>query len=383
MPDLPDFETLRLIGRDEALVRNARLALDAFEREGADANVLNAAAAAMVDDLVGDVAVVLQGMYLDGAAGDALKRLVFDRYQILAKPAAPAGVDLSFETTIATTAPFVIDSATTVRTSDGTKFRPSENVVFPAASTGPVVVRALSILSGADQQVRADTVTQIDTPPVGAPTDLTVTNPLASSGAADAESDTSLRRRGKLFWAAARRGTVGALEFGALTTAGVDTATAFEVLDALGRPAKITQIIVTDIFTISLAELDTEPATYAVQSAALADLVQAALQEYRAGGMPVEVYVAETIIQPIVLALGFRAGADTVAATLGARSAAVTHTNTLSPGVAFLPDAVLEAVIGVPGIDSSTTTLITPSGPVTPTPLQVIRTSLETVRAVV
>jgi len=47
MGDFPNFQDLFRVGRDEALVRNGKLTKASIEREGGDANILNAAAAAV------------------------------------------------------------------------------------------------------------------------------------------------------------------------------------------------------------------------------------------------------------------------------------------------------------------------------------------------
>ena len=49
MPNFPTFDALFRAGRDEVLTRNAKISREAVEREGMDANILVAAAAAIGD----------------------------------------------------------------------------------------------------------------------------------------------------------------------------------------------------------------------------------------------------------------------------------------------------------------------------------------------
>ena len=83
--DLPDFNTLFRIGKTEALVRNGRLSSSEIDRKGSDLNILFAAAAAMGDECVGQLAKVRADLYVGTARSDALDRLVTDTYPDLVR----------------------------------------------------------------------------------------------------------------------------------------------------------------------------------------------------------------------------------------------------------------------------------------------------------
>ena len=226
----PTFDTLWRIFRDEVLARNEKLALDAVERDGADANALGASACAVGDEVIGQLANTAAALWLDSSEKDDLARLVFDRYALVRKQAGVALGSVEFSTTVAALASFTIPAGAVLQTADGIKFLVITAVLFPIGSSGPVVARVRSSVAGMAQQAGAGTITSIVSAITGAPSDLAVTNTLATAGADDAESDGALRDRARQFWTAARRGTGPALEAGALAIPGVRKATAIEAI---------------------------------------------------------------------------------------------------------------------------------------------------------
>ena len=382
MADLPSFSDLFGIARDEALARNPRLTRDAIEREGSDVNAVVAAGVAASDEVVGQLADVAASLFLDTATDTALDRWVFDRFGLSRKPASASFGSVNFSTTALNPGAFSIPLGTRVGTQDGLQFVTTAATTFLAASVGPVTVPVRSSLAGASQQAQANTITSILTSIVGQPADLVVNNPLATAGADDEESDDSLRTRARGFFTTARRGTIAAIRQAALGVPGVRTATAFEVLDAFGRPAKVTQLIVADAFTDLLVGVSPTPASYQTQSQVLADTVFAALDDVRAAGIYVQVSVASVVMQPIQLALRFQAGADVEQAAYLARVAVVNTTNQLSPGSPLRVSALIAALQLVPGLFVTGLEIVSPAGDVIPLSLQVLRTTLGLVAAI-
>lgn len=382
MPDLPQWDDLFRIARDEALTRNGRISRAAIERPGMDANILVAACAAIGDEIVGQLASLEAAIFLDSATGQALDRLVYDRYGLVRKPAAASLGTVTFTTDVATGTAFSIPVGVTLQTADGIQFTTTEAVIFPNASTGPVYCAVRSVLAGPDQNVGIGTLTSLVSTIVSQPTDLHVTNALATTGGDAAETDDSLRDRARRFFTTARRGTIGAIEEAALGVGGVQKAVAFEILDSLGRPARVVQLVVADAFTEQFADFSVTPPLYQTQSQLLSSLVFNALADVRAAGIYVKVYVANVVLQPWQLALSFRAGVDVNAAALAARAAIVNYTNALEPGAPINIQDALAALALVPGLAASGGNIISPAGDVVATPLQVIRTSLALVTAV-
>ena len=379
--DFPSQADLQRVARDEIMAKNARLRRDAIERDGTDANAIVAALAGVGDEVVLHLARVCAGQFLDSARGQDLRRLVFDRYGISAKSASPSFGSISFSSSTASVAAFNIPSGTRVQTNDGRQFITTTDVVYPSGSVGPVVVAARSAQAGSSQQASAGAITAIVSTLIGAPPTIAVTNPLATSGADDGEDEDSLRSRAKAFWSTARRGTLAAIKEAALAVPGVKTAAAFEGLDELGRPAMRVQLVVTDAFTEALVTSDAIPA-YEAQSQVFGDAVFAALSDVRAAGVFVTVTVAQVILQSVQLALSFDTEADVDVSALRARAATVQYVNNLPPGEALDPAGIIENLRLVPGLVVTGSEVVSPAGPVIPSSLQALRTTLKMVSTV-
>lgn len=375
MADFPTFEDLFRIGRDEILTRNRQLTREVVEREGTDANAFVASAAAVGDELVGQLTRVTKGLFLDSAEKDCLDRLIFDRFGLLRKAASPAWVSVAFATATPAVAPFSIPAGTQLATIDGRRFVTTVDAAYPAGSVGPVLVAARSAQAGFAQQVGANTLNTIAGSITGAPGDLTVTNPLASAGAADEEDDDSYRARARLVFETARRGTLAAIRAAALHVPGVQTATAFEVLDEFGRPAKTLQLVISDRFTDALVGQVTPP-LYATQSALLAAQVFQALEDTRAGGIYVDVRIGQVVLQSVQLGLRFRAGVNVDVVAFQARTRIVNVINSLAPGSSLIIEDLISALRMVPGLLVTGDEILSPAGDVVAESLQVLRTTL-------
>lgn len=380
-PDLPDFNSLFRVGRDEMLIRQARFTRAVIEREGTDVNVLLAAATAGTDEAVGGLTQVAASLFLDSAQAEELDRLVFDRFGLTRKSAALALGSVVFTTTAPTLSGFTIPVGTLLSTADGLQFETSVAASFPVASTGPITVAVRSALAGIGQQAKQGTITSIVSQITGSPADLVVTNTVATAGADDEETDDSLRARARGFFPTVRRGTLSALEQAALAVPGVRTAKAIEVLDGLGRPARFVVLVITDAFTSVLASLFPTPAAYETQSQTLAQTVFNSLSETRAAGIFIQVVVAVIVLQPITLRLVFIAGVNVDDVAIQARVAAVNYVNNLRPGEVLSVSNLTDALRTVSGLLVTGVEVLSPLGNVVPKPLEAIRTSVELVAA--
>lgn len=376
MPDLPTFADLFRVGRDEALSRNSKLTLAVLDRAGTDANVLVAAAAAVGDELTGQIARVAASTFLDSARGKQLDRLVFDRYNLLRKPATPAFGTVEFSTTAPNPAAFPIPANTRLSTSDGKVFLTLVSSAFPAGSTGPVSVGVRSASAGIKQQASIGTIVNILDMPAGAPGDIRVTNAAATAGADNEEQDDLLRERARRFFTTARRGTLEAIEAAAEAVNGVRRANAFEVLDRLGRPAGAVYLVVSDAFTEALIATTPTPAAYQAQSALLAEQVFLALDDWRAGGINVIVSVASVTLLGVQLGLTFRAGVNTSTVASMARAQIVAYVNALAPGERFSVSTAITRLRRVPGLVVTGGEILSPAGDVVPLNLEALRTTM-------
>lgn len=382
MPNFPSFTEIFRTGRDEVLVRNAKVSREAVEREGMDANILVASAAAMGDEVVAQLSELAASLFLDSATGVALDRLVYDRYSLTRKPAAAGIGSVSFTTTVASPVTFSIPKGVILQTSSGVQYLTTESATFNIGSVGPLVVAVRSTKAGADQAAKIGTITSIVTQISGSPGDLTVSNSLATTGADDVESDDSLRDRARRFFTTVQRGTAKAIELAALGVPGIRKAVVFEVIDSYGRPARAIQLVVTDSFTEQFMQYDVLPSRYQTQSQAVAANVYQALADVRPAGTYVQVIVANVVIQPVQLALAFNAGANVNNTALQARAATVTYINGLKPGEPFQTSALLAVLRQIPGLSFTGGEIVSPTGNIVPKPTQVIRASLAVISAV-
>lgn len=375
MTDFPSTPDLVRIARDEILGKNSALTKDIVDRAGSDANALMAASVAVADTVVGQLIRVSTALAVSTAKGADLDRILFDRYQLVRKDAAPALGSVQLTLPAPAASNFAIPEGTQFRTSDNKVFASTAQRTFLAGSSGPLDVPVASILAGLNQQARAGTITSIVDTISGAPTGLVCTNALATSGAADAELDEAFRARGKLFYSTARRGTLAAIQVGALAVPGVETARAFEVIDPSGDSARLVDLVVADAFTQQLVNATSVPGSYQTQSQALADAVRQGLLDVRAAGIQVVIQVANVQLIGITLGLRFRADVDVDAVSNAARAATVSFVNGLNPGDPFIVADLEAALAVVPGIIVLGGEVLAPTLDVIPSATTAIRTS--------
>jgi hypothetical protein len=381
MPDFPKASELFRIFRDEAVSRSQRLTVNAVDRDGTDANIMGYGGAVVGEEVIGQLATVEESFWLDSSRGKGLDKWAWDRYGMTRKPAAPAFVNVRFTTTNGNPIAFQIPAGTRVSTPDGVEFRTVVAAQFPMGSTGPVDVLSRSTLAGIDQNIGSNSITGLTSRIVNAPADLVVSNIEAATGGDNVEEDPDFKNRIRRFWVAARRGTKGAIETGALAVPGVKSARAFEGLQSYGYPTRAVTLVISDQFTEALVRTGQTISTYDTKSQALAQVVFAALGEFRAYGMPVNIIVAQVRMVPVVLRLRFAATvANTDALALYARTLVVQYINQLRPGDMFDPAEITDLLRSVSGLDIFGDEVASPVGAIIPTsPYQVLRSSLSIV----
>lgn len=378
VPDFPKAGDLFRVFRDEAVSRSQRLTVNAVDRDGSDSNIHGYATAVVGEEVIGQLAAVEEGVWLDSAFGAKLERWAWDRYGLQKKPAAPSFVYLAFSLSTASPTAFTIPAGTRCATGTGQEFRTVVATPFPLGGIGPIQVIARSTLAGLDQNVAGGTIINLTSAVPSAPNGLAVTNTEAAAGGATVESDDDFKARIRRFFVAARRGTKGAIETGALAVPGVVRAVSIESLQSFGLPTRSVTLVISDGFTDALVKQGVSVPAYEVKSQAFAQVVSAALDEFRADGMPVRVIVAQVRLISVVLRLRFRAtvtNPDAVA--LFARTLVVQLINGSNPGTPFDPADVLPFLRSVSGIDVFGDEVASPVGPLIPTsPYQKLATSL-------
>ncbi len=371
---LPTREDYFQRGAQEIFARSAgrskasRISPEAVFTEGTDINIINAACSAMADEATRHLALRMATLFLDSAEGEDLDRLVADRFSptVVRKQPAPAVVPLSFSRPIppSTGAPATLPIGTKVRTAQGTEFELTQPAAFALNSTGPVTVTGQASLAGTGGNVEAGTIVQFTQTPVDPA--IVVTNAQPASGGTNQESDQSLRERARDFFRTARRGTLAAIEFGALTVDGVESATAEEVLDpSTGLPTGDVQVYIAD--------------PQGQSNSVLAAAVVNALREFRAAGIIVTVVTTVPRFEPVSYQLAFRSGTDTLAAAAQLKAVTVAATNLLAPQEPLLRSMLFALARSIPGAIVADTSVVLPAGDIVPGQGEVLKTRVDLV----
>ena len=263
----PSDQDLLDAGIAEAQARRTDLAFNDGDVSEAFCHAGMAMASAVLGSLLQQVADTYFGL----AEGDALDTTIEDKTGITRNPADYAHVTLTIARAGAGAAG-TLDAGKTVGTDpddegDQIVFELDDPVTIPTTSFS-TTVDATSLTTGKDGNVLAGTLTKWMTAPFDAT--ITVTNVGLAAGGADKESDDDYRRRGAAAWITQRRGTLKALEQGALEVTGVASAVATEDPD-------------TGIVTVSIADQS------GGSNIKLVYEVQVNLEEWRAAGSVVTV----------------------------------------------------------------------------------------------
>lgn len=372
MADLPTREELFARWRAAALaVPNTQISPREIDRQGSDLNLLANAAVAMAEEVINRAARAYAACFEDTAVGDELDRVIFDRKGLPRVPAAPAVgiVQLSRPTfaagsgTIDGGLPSAIPPPTRIRNNRGITYFLTEPAIFGPVELGPISVPVQSQLAGLDQEVAENQAWNwVD--PVFDQT-IQIANPVEMAGAANEETDPNYRERAKGFFPTLRRGTLGAIDFGCISTPGVASVSVGEFLNpGSGLPAGAVEAFVLDALGQSNETL---------AARALLNLIQ-----FRAAGIPVVVNPGEPQFVPItfrVFDFNTALVADTVAAQNAVRTAIIATLQDQRPGQILLRSTIVAAAQSVRGALLDIDDLIDPAGNLVPaTPTSAFRT---------
>jgi uncharacterized phage protein gp47/JayE len=355
----PSFDDLFNIGKAEMLIRRP----DLFLAPGDTTDFLVAAGAAMADKNIQFAAEEFRKTFIDGATGDDLTTLVDDHFAIQRNPATAAQGTVEFTRPTAGAGAGTILAGTTIstiedETGERQEFTTDADAVFGGAALGPIAVAATAVDAGRDGNVGAVKVLNI----VDAVFDgsIVVSNPLAFAGGNNEESDDQLRERARDFPSTLRRGTLAALEFGALTVPAVRVATATE--DALG----VVTLFVTDELGGSTAQMVND--------------VLLEIENWRCAGSIVTVTGGSVLTQAISITL-ILTGGTSVATITASVQAAITERleklpvgdGTASSEGVLRTEIIQAAAISVDPDNIIGVDVITPAADVVPAVAQVIR----------
>lgn len=352
MPVAPSFADL--LAQYEAEAKAIRPTLQFLE--GDITVALQHGSGAMADAAIRYAVQALKETFIDGAQGDRLTALVDDHLNIQRASASAAQASVTLARTsggAGGTVPvgFVVGSAFDA-SGASVLFTLDADVTFGAADNGPHTVGVTAQTVGRSGNVAAATITRVVDSPFD--TTLTVTNAAIAAGGNDEESDDDLRVRARSFWTTLRRGTLAALETGALRVASV-------------RIARATEDAVTGIVTVVVTDSDGNSTAQMI-----ADVV-AELENWRAAGSIVTVTGGTALTINVIGSLIVRAGVDPSVLGPIAAAAVAGRMAKLRQGEVLYLDSIKAAAISVDPDAIEAVLLDSPVANVTPAPAQVVR----------
>lgn len=323
---LPTFDQLHAAGKTEVQTRNPALS---DWNQGSTLDAVIGGGAVIADEVLRLLLGRFAAQFVDTARGDDLDALAADRFRLTRKAAAAAVGSLTFAQSGSAPDPVTVPAGTVCRaTVNGrsVSFETLSDVVVPALG-GEAPARAQCTETGSAGNVDVDTITVVVDTIVGA-VDLTVTNDERFVGGMAAELDPAFRDRIRRFFTTQRRGTVAALEAGALNVAGVSFVTISEAFVAPEDGGYV---------AVYVGDPDGRG------NAALADAVEEELENWRSAGVEVRVEAAEREEIPLELTITIRRGSDqgTLAGLI--RAAILAYTDNIGPGVTLYLSQVTAA----------------------------------------
>lgn len=361
-----DFVTrldLYAIGRDYVRTRAKKIDPSLVDVAGSDVNLFVGSTSVVAAAVIKQLAYATSRLFLDSAEDEDLDRWAWDRYRLRRKGAASALGIANFARKTSAIGTGSVPVGTVLRTINGVEYITTSTATFGASALSATAdVRALQ--AGKSTQVGRNYIRQFrDSSSLFDPS-ITVTNTEPTSGGEEVENDDEFRERIRDFWRTARRGTLGAIEFGARSVPGVVSAMAVEAFDSDARPARVVHLYIAD--------------SSGVASDALARAVVAALDEYRCAGIMVIVHTSIPAIAKIHLRLRFRSNVDTVALQEVIRRAVVEYTNSTPVNATLTVGGIMSVLMRYEseGLVVNADSVITPVGDIVPSVGETVRTTL-------
>ena len=346
MPTMPTFEDLKTDAETE--VKAANSALTDFT-EGSALDALTGSGSVLADEVLGFVVTLFATLFLDTSEGAALDTLIADRFAgMTPRQAASSSVGTETITRGVFVGAWSIPAGSQFQaTVDGEDILfTTDALVTMGAADNTVDSSMTASVAGRSGNVAENTVTQILS--VLTDTTATATNLTRMAGGAPEETDEELRARARLFYQTLRRGTVAAIEAGALSVAGVSFAKVDE--DNPSTPGML---------SVYIGDPDGSA------NAALVTLVETALEDYRPAGISITVTAAAREEIPIELEILVKRGANTATLSASIRSAVKDYVNNLSPSE-ILYDSQVSRVVTSVDTDVLDVVQVLPSGDFTP-----------------
>jgi len=352
MADYPRFNELFEIALREMILRNTLLTEETIRTKGTDSNAIAAMMAAVGEEVVRQCAVTATNRLLGTAENEELDRIIFDWFGLTRNDASSAIASVLFTRSGATAG--TLPAGFKVATADGVEFQLVSPLSFGVENLFLSGICRCSV-TGIIGNVGINAINQmIDTATFD--TTFTCNNAARAAGGGNRESDDEFRNRARQFWLVAQRGTLGAIQLGALEVDGVGTSAAREVpiLDANNQ---------TVAEWVSLTVADRSGYGNALLEAA----VTSELDNWRAAGVYIQVLSATVSIEQITATFSFIPGCDTVAATERIRQAILNYTNGLRIEESLRTNAIWDIIRRDRDVVKESVVIVAPAGDITPT----------------
>jgi hypothetical protein len=361
MPEILSRLDCYQIGRSYLVARAKKIDPTRVDVAGSDANLFVGSQSFVAAAIAQQLADRLDAVFLASAVGEDLDRWGFDRYEMTRKGAQAAVTPVRFYRTTALAGGGSIPLGTKIVSLSNIEYITTTTATF-AASDLSQTANARAVQAGRDFQVGKNQIQRIQKPAALFDPSMQVNNDVPSSGGDDRELDPDYKQRLRKFWRAQRRGTKGAIEFGATTV--VASANATEALNGLGQPARVVTLFIAD--------------AAGVANAALAKEVDNVLLDWRACGIAVITSTSVPQIVPLQLRLAFGAAVDTESLTESIVAALVEYVNSL-PVNGILYRGNLFSVLSrfkSSGLLPDQGTIVLPSGDLVPAVGRTLRTTV-------
>jgi uncharacterized phage protein gp47/JayE len=323
VPTLPTFDEMYEIGKAEVVDRNSDLS---DWNEGSNLDAVVGGGAALADEVLRIVIAAFAEQFVDTAVGAALDVLALDRFGLSRLPAS-ASVGTLRVTRGGSTGDLLIAAGQAVRaTVNGEIVTVTvDSDTYMDAADNTVDVLATCTETGPAGNVAEDVLDEFVGGLAGDST-ATVTNPARFTGGDVEETDEEFRDRIRRYLQTLRRGTVAALEAGALSVPGVQFATVDESFVAPEDGGYV---------AIYIGDPDGRA------NEAQAALVEVEIEDWRAAGVEVRVLAAAREEISLALTVYHRSGVDAAELAAAVRAAVLSVTDSLAPNATLYLSAVI------------------------------------------
>lgn len=360
----PSFDELMNIGKAEAILKKPTLGI----RIGDITEMLIAGAAAMADRVIGWFAERIAATFLDGASGDDLTQLAADHWAIQRRAATEALGTVTFTRSGADATLQTLPIGTVVATerdSQGNdiQFVTTQAATWAISTNGARTVNTEAVVAGVSGNLSAaNLVSRIisSSPPGGT---YTITASTLPAGGSEEETDEELRDRVRLYPTTLRRGTPGALEYGAKSVESIAVAKASAVQDTTG----LVTVYVSDASGNSTGTTkQVDPAT--VDDGTMTAKVAVELYEWACAGALVNVTGGSIQTVNITVTITVRLGIDVAQLISDIQDSVSARVNKLNIGETLYltdivnavkavdPDNIVNVVVNLPLTDTAPTT---------------------------